>query len=85
MGDAISLVEALINRTAHVFGEGDYDQALKIAEHVVLIDPKHATAWFNLGAIYEHLHRIEEAKEAYQHALDCDPEIEDAQKQLDSL
>lgn len=52
-----------------------YEQALSWYKRSSWIAPTRATAWFNLGQVYEQLGQPESALEAYQEAWKFDPEL----------
>ena len=51
-----------------------YDDAIKSYEKLLTLAPRHTTAHFNLGICYEKLGRWNEATEAFQKALEADPQ-----------
>jgi Flp pilus assembly protein TadD len=52
---------------------GLWKEALYRFHRAVEFDPTYAAAWNNLGIGYEHEGRMEDAREAYETALDLDP------------
>jgi len=52
---------------------GLWQEAIYRWERASLLDPDYAPAWNNLGIAYEHAGSFDEAKEAYEKALDLDP------------
>ena len=55
---------------------GDADQALKDLRSVTKKSPEYGPAWANIGMIQEYLGKTDEAKEAYQKAVEADPDDE---------
>lgn len=51
---------------------GLWNEALYRWQKAVEIDPTYAAAWNNLAIAYEHEGRFEDAKKAYEKALDLD-------------
>lgn len=62
-----------------------WEEALDAYARVVVIDPKCAAAWNNLGLLYHRMGRHGEARECYRVALDADPRCEQAAYNLGSL
>jgi Tfp pilus assembly protein PilF len=52
---------------------GLWNEALYRWQRAVQIDPTYAAAWNNLAIAYEHEGKFEEAKKAYEKALQLDP------------
>ena len=52
---------------------GLWNEALYRWQKAVEIDPTYAAAWNNLAIAYEHEGKFEEAKKAYEKALQLDP------------
>ena len=53
-----------------------YDKAQAQSEIAVKLNPKSSTSWLNLGLSYVHQGKITEAREAWNRALDLDPDNE---------
>jgi len=53
--------------------KGLWRDATQRFENATALDPTYASAWNNLGISYEQLGRFEEAKKAYERALELDP------------
>lgn len=53
---------------------GLWKEAIYRWERAVEIDPTYAQAWNNLAIAFEHEGRLEDAREAYENALDLDPD-----------
>ena len=51
-----------------------WNEALYRWQRAVDLDPTYAPAWNNLGIGFEHEGRFDEAREAYETALDLDPD-----------
>jgi Flp pilus assembly protein TadD len=52
---------------------GLWNEALYWWQKAVKIDPTYAAAWNNLAIAYEHEGKFDEAKKAYEKALELDP------------
>ena len=52
---------------------GLWNEALYWWQKAVQIDPTYAAAWNNLAIAYEHEGKFDEAKKAYEKALELDP------------
>jgi Tfp pilus assembly protein PilF len=50
-----------------------WNEALYRWEKATQLDPSYAAAWNNLAIAYEHEGRFEDAKKAYERALELDP------------
>ena len=50
-----------------------WNEALYRWQKAVELDPSYAAAWNNLAIAYEHEGKFEEAKKAYERALELDP------------
>ena len=53
--------------------KGLWQEALYRWERAVDIDPTYAAAWNNLGIAYEHAGAFDKAREAYEKALNLEP------------
>jgi len=56
----------------HVAQNGLWNEALYRWQRAVEIDPTYAAAWNNLAIAFEHEGRFEDAKKAYEKALELD-------------
>src|ERR1700683_4795996 len=56
-----------------------FDDAVKTYEKLLGVSPRHPTGNFNLGICYEKLGRWQEATDAFNKAIDSDPQREEAQ------
>ena len=77
--DATSQVEFGIR----VANAGLWDEAAYRWKRATEIDPTYAAAWNNLGIAYEQKGMFNEALEAYETALDLDPENINIQQNYD--
>jgi len=68
--DAKSHVEFGIEVARH----GLWREAIYRWRRALELDPTYAPAWNNLGIAFEHEGRFDEAREAYEAALDLDPD-----------
>jgi Flp pilus assembly protein TadD len=68
-GDAKARVEFGID----VARKGLWNQATSVWERAVQIDDSYGQAWNNLAIGYEQLGRFEEARKAYEKALELEP------------
>lgn len=65
---------AEVDRAICVFYSGDHTAAIAALENFVAADSTFGPAWANLGMFYENDGRIDEAKDAYNKAIEADPE-----------
>ena len=65
-----------VNRAMCQLYSGDFDGAQAALESPTENAPDYGPAWANLGLIYEYTGNTEQAKEAYQKAIDTDPNDE---------
>lgn len=73
LADAESDARAQVKFGNEVARRGLWREALYRFQRAVDLDPTYAAAWNNLGIGYEHEGRMEDAREAYETALDLDP------------
>jgi len=81
-------LDASTNLAITLAEEGDMDQAIELLVSALRSDPDgpHADAgWFNLGNIYAHGSQWSAAADAYQHALDLNPDLSAARRRLESV
>ena len=52
-----------------------FDDAIAQLKAVVAAAPKYADGWHALGVVYDKLHKTDEAKDAYKHAIEADPKL----------
>jgi tetratricopeptide (TPR) repeat protein len=57
-----------------IFGEGRYAAAKEPLEWALKFDPQSAAAWFYLGECHRLTGRPDDARAAYRHCLDIDPD-----------
>ena len=62
---------ATVDRAICVFYTGDTEGAIAALEALVAEDPSFAPAWANLGMFYESADRTDDARDAYQKAIDA--------------
>ena len=53
---------------------GEKQQAIKLYEEIVELDPTYAAAYINLGTIHFHLRQYDRAEELYRQATEADPD-----------
>jgi len=53
--------------------EGDVDEAIRLLQRAVSIDPKFYKAWVNLGLAFERKGNLREAQNCYEQAIQCQP------------
>ncbi|MDQ2696289.1 MAG: tetratricopeptide repeat protein, partial [Pseudomonadota bacterium] len=58
--------------------ETDYQRAVEEGERRLLDTPDDDQLWLNLGIAYYHLQRFEDAKQAYDKAIDLEPKLAEA-------
>lgn len=61
---------------------GNYDQAITLLKRVVELEPKHKTAWINLGQAYLGLRQYEQAIAAFRKQIEANPYDEYAYNNL---
>lgn len=71
-----SVSSATVDRAICLFYAGDQDQAVADLEEFLDATPDYAMGWYNLGAFYEQLGETDKAKDAYNAAIENDPEDE---------
>ncbi len=80
-----ALGEAYLNRGNSHYLAKNYDDALSDYERSLELDvAKPWAAWYNIGLAYEAKGLAEEAKEAYQAALNLNPNFTQAQMKLEN-
>jgi Flp pilus assembly protein TadD len=63
----------LLQKGKNAAGEQKWSDAQKYLEHATQVYPKYAEAWHELGLVYQHESRREEARQAFEQALAADP------------
>ena len=71
--DARSESKEQVEFGIRVAQNGLWNEALYRWQKAVEIDPTYAAAWNNLAIAYEHEGKFEDAKKAYEKALELDP------------
>ena len=83
---APDLAEAFVNRGNAYFMTGNFKNALSDYETALLKDIKDkAAAWYNIGLTYERLNRPLDAREAFNRALEHNPEFAPARAKLEPV
>jgi Flp pilus assembly protein TadD len=52
-----------------------YDDAIALLKEVVATAPKYGDGWHALGVVYDRLGKLDEARDAYTHAIAVDPKL----------
>ena len=65
-----------VDRALCLLYSGETSNALSALQAIVDEDPSNATAWANLGLVYEITGSTESARDAYTHAIEADPNDE---------
>jgi len=81
-------LDASINLAVTLAQQGDLDQAINLlvtALHYHTDGPHVDAAWLNLGDVYANKGEWNEAADAYQHALNLNPDMAIARDRLDSV
>lgn len=63
-----------VDRAICIFYTGDTDRAIATLEDFVADDDSFGPAWANLGMFYENAGRTDDAKAAYERAIETDPD-----------
>ena len=66
--------EQRIERAQQLFESSQWDEALEQIDRALDINPSNGSWWSSKGFLLDHLERYEEAIEAYESALEHDPE-----------
>ncbi|MCS3919755.1 tetratricopeptide repeat protein [Fervidibacter sacchari] len=53
--------------------EGDVNEAIRLLQKAISIDPKFYKAWVNLGLAFERKGKLREAQNCYEQAIRCQP------------
>ena len=73
------LIDLLVSRALIIERQGDtrpYDEALKVYERIVELDPTKADIWKKMGEIYAHfMHDKDAALKAFKAAYQLDPDL----------
>jgi Flp pilus assembly protein TadD len=72
--DAKDDAKAQVEFGIEVARRGLWQEALYRWKRAINLDPTYAPAWNNLGIAYEHEGQFDQAREAYETALDLDPD-----------
>ncbi len=73
LADDASDARAQVDFGNEVARRGLWREAVHRFQRAVEYDPTYAAAWNNLGIGYEHEGQMDDAREAYETALDLDP------------
>ncbi|MBZ5498780.1 MAG: tetratricopeptide repeat protein [Acidobacteriia bacterium] len=61
-----------LEKAEKAFQKKNFDETEKDVEAALKVYPGYATAWYELGRVYEQSHRVEEARTAFSKALAAD-------------
>jgi len=79
-----ALAEAYLNRGNTHFHGARYDEALADYEHSLTLGvQKPWAAWYNIGLVYDAKKDVEKAREAYEKALELNPNFTLARQKLE--
>src|SRR5205814_327698 len=70
-----SRAKSAFERAMKAIDNTDFAEAARQLEAAVTSSPKFAQAWHALGVVDERLQKRNEAKEAYEHAIEADPRL----------
>lgn len=59
---------------AYAYGESHHERAAKLYEAIIKVDSQNDAAINNLGVIYEHCGKLQDAIQCYEKAVELDPE-----------
>jgi superkiller protein 3 len=68
-----------------LFRAGKPAEAIACLRKSLELDPKSATAWFNLGVVLRQQGKRDEAIACFRKALELDPDLPGAKKALDAI
>jgi Flp pilus assembly protein TadD len=74
LADQRSDAKAQVSFAITLAQKGLWKDATQRLERATSMDPAYAAAWNNLGIGYEQLGRFDDARKAYEKALELDPE-----------
>ncbi|WP_213975142.1 tetratricopeptide repeat protein [Tepidanaerobacter acetatoxydans] len=78
-------MDDLINKAEHHMERGEYQQARKIYNEILLIDPNNAIAYNKLGVISAREENLEQAKIYFIKALELNPKLSSASSNLGNI
>ncbi|NLU10420.1 MAG: tetratricopeptide repeat protein [Tepidanaerobacter acetatoxydans] len=78
-------MDDLINKAEHHMELGEYQQARKIYNEILLIDPNNARAYNKLGVISAREENLEQAKIYFIKALELNPKLSSASSNLGNI
>lgn len=80
------VAEAFLNRGNSWFLAGDYDKALADYDQALALGVnKPWAAWYNIGLVHDAREETEKATEAYEKALEANPDFTLAKQKLENL
>ena len=69
-----AMIQKKLDLSEAAFKQGDFQDAARQCEEVLLLDPAQVLVWKRLGSAYYALGDIEQAKRAYHKVLELDPQ-----------
>ncbi|PHS26342.1 MAG: hypothetical protein COA83_03010 [Methylophaga sp.] len=67
-----------VNLSHLLYKDKEFDQALKMLQQTIALNPKNDKAYQNMGVLYDELEQHPKAFEAYQHAIALNPKNAEA-------
>ncbi|NOY07128.1 MAG: tetratricopeptide repeat protein [Chlorobi bacterium] len=78
-------VNAMLDLSVSHFMIGNRDEAMKLTQKILSIDPKNATAMYNLGALYASQEKFDKAREVWKDLIAAHPEDENSIRAKEAL
>jgi tetratricopeptide (TPR) repeat protein len=78
-------ISALLSQANYLYNKSQYNEALKLVEHGVKLNPKSAKAWSMRGSLMYVLGNKEAAKQDWNKSLSIEPNNESLNKQIKEL
>lgn len=77
-------IKSMLKESQRLFRQRKYNEAKKICQEILKVDPENASAFNNLGSIYLVKKRMARAERYFAKALDLDPDLKEAEENLKS-
>jgi tetratricopeptide (TPR) repeat protein len=77
-----SLVKPQLNLALVLVRQQEHSLALEVYRRVLRVAPEHAVAWNGVGLVLQHMKRFEDARNAFAHAVDANPDFAEAHYNL---